>query len=329
MVCHHLARHTTLEANVGAPLWPDTADEILDGDQVLALAYVTPASGVVVTPVTNLALRDREAGSVMAVNTSVGVWKKLDRIRSNPQVALVYHTRTHGFSDRPEYVLVQGRASLSAPVPDYPKTIRENWERFGGPADFGPLWRAWLRAWLLRVELEVAVERVLVWPDLACGGAPEVHGAALPTTPPDPQRPPANGTGPRIDHLRAAKRAGRLPNVLLGWVGSDGFPLVAPVEVAGPDERGIRLDVPEGLVPPGGRRAGLTGHWFARYTFGQILRKHTGWLEADAGARRVVYAPHTEKGYRLPESPFLFKLVAGGATWWGLRGARRAGILAA
>jgi hypothetical protein len=312
---------------VDTPLWPDTVDGILDGDQVIALAYVTPASGVVVTPVTNLALRDRDAGRVMPANTSVGVWKKLDRIRRNPRVALAYHTRAHGFSDRPEYVLVQGRASLSAPVPDYPRTIRANWERFGGPADFGPLWRLWLRAWLLRVELEVAVERVMVWPDLACGGVPEVHGADLPATPPDPQRAPANGTAPRIDHVRAAKRAGRLPNALLGWVGGDGLPLVVPVEVAGPDERGILLDAPAGLVPPGGRRAGLTAHWFARYTFGQTLRKHTGWLETGGGTRRVVYAPHTEKGYRLPESRSLFKLVAGGATWWGLRGARRAGIV--
>jgi len=79
--------------------------------------------------------RDPEAGVLNAVNSSVGVWRKLDRIRQNPRIALVYHTRTHGFSDRPEYVLVQGTATLAAPDPHYPKTIQATWERFGGPVD--------------------------------------------------------------------------------------------------------------------------------------------------------------------------------------------------
>ncbi len=39
--------------------WPDTVDEILGGDHVVMLAYVTPASGVVLTPVTNFAVRPR------------------------------------------------------------------------------------------------------------------------------------------------------------------------------------------------------------------------------------------------------------------------------
>ena len=65
-------------------MWPDTIDEILGGDQAVALAHVTPAEGVVLTPVTNFALRDREAGTV-AVNSSVGMWRKLDRIQ--PQSA--------------------------------------------------------------------------------------------------------------------------------------------------------------------------------------------------------------------------------------------------
>ena len=88
----------------------------------MILAYVTPASGVVLTPVTNFGVRDREAGTV-TVNTSVGAWKKLDRIRRNPHVALAFHTRAHARHDRPEYVLVQGRASLSEPIPDYPASV--------------------------------------------------------------------------------------------------------------------------------------------------------------------------------------------------------------
>ena len=94
-------------------MWPDAIDEILAGDQAVALAYVTPAQGVVLIPVTNFALRDREAGT-LAVNSSVGMWKKLDRIRKNPHVAVAFHTRAHSLSTRPEYVLVQGRATLSS-----------------------------------------------------------------------------------------------------------------------------------------------------------------------------------------------------------------------
>ena len=99
-------------------MWPDNVDEILGSDQVVALAYTTPANGVILTPLTNFGLRDREAGTLSPVNSSVAAWRKLDRIRKSPKVALAYHTRTHGFSDRREYVLVQGTASLGEPVED-------------------------------------------------------------------------------------------------------------------------------------------------------------------------------------------------------------------
>lgn len=307
-------------------LWTDEVDEILGGDQCIALAYVTPANGVVVAPVTNFGMRDRERGTI-AVNSSVGAWKKLDRIRRNPDVALAFHTREHGYSDRPEYLLAQGRATLSDPIPDYPSAIIEQWERYEAWRDLGPLSKRWLRVFALRVEITVAVERLTVWPDLACRRAPEVHGATLLPDPPKPQRPPARGTGPRISHARAAKRAKRLPHVLLGWVGTDGLPVVIPVEVVGTDPGGIVLDAPAGMVPAGGRRAGLTAHWFADRVIGQDQRIHTGWLNADAEKGRILYAPHTTAAYRFPASARLFRLVAGAGTRWRLRGARRAGLV--
>jgi hypothetical protein len=308
--------------------WPDRVDEILDGDQVVMLAYVTPAKGVVLLPVTNFAVRDREAGRLTAVNSSVGVWKKLERIRRDPHVALAFHTREHGRSDRPEYVLVQGTALLSPPIPDYPATILEHWERVEPWRDLHPLWKWWRRVYALRVAIEIAVERLVVWPDLACGGEPEVYGAPLPSTPPAPQHPPKGGTRPRINHARAAAKAKRLPDVLLGWVGADGFPMAVPVEVAGAGEGGMLLEPPDGIVPVGGRRAGLTAHWFSRDATGQNQRKHTGWLEAEPAAGLVVYAPHTQANYRLPASRTVFQLISGGATRLGLRGARRAGFVA-
>jgi hypothetical protein len=308
--------------------WPNTVDEILAGDQVVAFAYVTPANGVVVTPLTNTGLRDRAAGTVTPVSSSVGMWKKLERIQRNPHVAVAYHTRAHGFSDELAYVLVQGSASLS-PLADrgWIDRNRESWERFSGPRDVGPIAERWLRAYHWRVGVEIEVERVIVWPDLECRGAAQVHGAPLPPEPPEPQRPPAGGTGPRINHARAGKRAARLPNLLLGWVGADGLPLVVPVAVGGTEEPGIVLACPARAVPPGGRRAGLTAHAFDRYTFGQHQRKHTGWLEVDSAGRRAVYAPHTESGYRLPESKLLYRMGSGFVTRRGLRSARRAGFI--
>jgi hypothetical protein len=306
--------------------WPDTVDEVLGGDLAVGLASVTPASGVVLIPVTNLGLRDRRAGTV-TVTTSLGLWKKLERIQRNPHVALAFHTREHGFSDRTEYVLAQGIASFSPrPSRKWLESIRESWERYLGPREAGPLWDRWLQAYTWeRVGVEIVVERLVVWPDLGCRGAPEVHGAPLPAEAPAPQRQPARGTGPRIRHARAAARARRLPNVLLGWVGADGFPVVIPVEINGSDEHGIVLEAPEGLVPPGGRRAGLTAHWFTPRVIGQEQRVHTGWLEP--AEHRVVYAPHTETGYRLPPSSVLYKLGAGFVTRRGIRRGRRAGFL--
>ena len=312
-----------------AASWPSVVDEILGGDQVVALAHVTPARGSVLTPLTNTGLREREAGAMTPVSSSVGMWKKLQRIQQNPNVAVAYHTRAHGFSDRPEYVLVQGRASLTS-LSDRGWVERhiENWELFSGPRDVGPIGERWLRAYHWRVGLVIAVDRIVVWPDLRCLGAAAVHGAPLPSGLPTPQSAPRNGTAPRINHGRAARRAARRANVLLGWVGADGFPMVVPVQVVGSEKRGIVLELPAGIaVPSGGRRAGLTAHSFARYTFGQHQHKHTGWLVAEPGERRVIYAPHTQTGYWLPESRFLYRLASGFVTRRGLRAARRAGFV--
>jgi hypothetical protein len=303
--------------------WSDDVQEILDGDHALMLAYATPANGVVLLPVSNFAVLDRAAGVVSSVNTSVGAWKKLDRIRRNPRVALAFHTREHAATDRPEYMLVQGTASLPTAVEDYPSTILPNWERFEPWADQHSLWKRWRRVYALRIPIEIAVERILVWPDQACRGPVEAHGSPLPPDPPEPQAPPKKGTAPRIDQGRAAKKAASLPHALLGWVGADGFPMVAPVEVAGSGEGGILLDAADGLVPPGGRRAGLTAHWFSRSVIGQNQRKYTGWVDA---GEQLVYAPHTQSNYRFPASLPLFRLVSGGFTRLGLRGARRAGF---
>jgi hypothetical protein len=290
--------------------WSERVEEILDGDHAVALAYATPGGGVVLAPVSNFGLHDRADGFV-TVNSSVGAWKKLERIRRNPHVALAFHTRTHATHARPELVLVQGRALLQPPVADYPSSVLEHWERLEPWRDLGPLWKRWLRVYALRVEIRVALERVVVWPELACQGTPEVEGAPLPTEAPTPQDPPAKGTAPRVNHARAARRAARLPNVLLGWVGADGFPFVVPVRVGAAVERGILLESPPRVAPPGGRRAGLTAHWFSRGVVGQRQMICTGWMESGPAGDTVTYSPHTLAAYRMPSSRLVYRLAVG------------------
>lgn len=106
-------------------MWPDEVDEvdeIITSDQVCTFGLVTPANGVVLSPLINFAIRDRAAGTMSNCNTSIGMWKKLVRLRENPNVAMAFHTRQHGSSRRPEYVLVQGRASVPWPPPDNCRT---------------------------------------------------------------------------------------------------------------------------------------------------------------------------------------------------------------
>jgi hypothetical protein len=298
--------------------WPDSIDEIFASDQVVMLASVTPAQGVVLSPVTNFALRDREAGTV-SVNSSISASKKLERIARHPNVALAFHTREHSRTTRPEYVLVQGAASLSDPITNYPATIPENWEQFAGPRE-NALWQWWMGTYSTRVNIAVRVQRIMVWPDLAARGSMAVHGAPAPVPPAPSQPQPERGIGPRVDTRRAADRLARLPHVLLGWVDADEFPFVARVEIDGTQEDGISLRASAPLLPEGERRAGLTAHAFTRHVVGQHQRVHTGWLRTTPNQSEAVYAPHTTFGYHMPPSKLVYRLAIGVATRsWNIR----------
>jgi nitroimidazol reductase NimA-like FMN-containing flavoprotein (pyridoxamine 5'-phosphate oxidase superfamily) len=304
--------------------WSDEVDEILAGDLAVALAYATPARGVVITPMAPLGIRDRERGTV-TLTSSLGLPKKLARIRRNPAVAVAYHAREHGDSDRPEFVLVQGRASFGEPDREWLESITPQWERFLGPRERGLRGR-WMRVYYWeRVAIEIEIERLLIWPEESCAGEPRVLGEPLPAEAPAPQKPPANGIAPRIDLEPVERAAGRLPHTLAGWLGADGLPLVVSARVDGAGEQGLQLTVPAANLPPGGRRAGLTSHWFVPRMHGQEQRINTGWLTSDGGERGL-YAPHTKAGTRLPPSRALFDLGAGAATRLGIRGARKLGL---
>jgi hypothetical protein len=294
--------------------WSDDDDAVLAGDLTAALAYVTPAGGAVVTPVAPIGLRDRGAGTV-TFTTSLGFGRKLDRIRRNPRVALAYHAREHGFASGSRFVLVQGTASYD-PDPDprvLADTVRPASTKFMGRPKTGPFWDRWLSAYYAdRVLVTVAVERVVSWPDLACAGDPTVTGAPASEREPVSQAPPKHGTGPRVDVARAARRVNRLPHVVIGYVGPDGFPEVKPVSIAGSGPPGIRLGGP---IAGGARRAGLLAHSYRAELTGLEMRQYTGWLQDD------VYAPHTEKGFRAPANKTLLLLANG---LMARRGQRRA-----
>jgi hypothetical protein len=281
------------------------------------LAYATPAGGAVLTPVTNFGLHDRVRG-IVTFNTSVGAWRKINRIRRNPNVALAFHTRSHAAHSRHEYVLVQGSATVGPPIEDYPSTVLPQWDRFEPWSTTPPAWKRWMRVYARRVEVSIAVERIVVWPDLKCAGPHTVHGARLPDEPPPSQSLPAKGTDPRVGMTVTGLAGRRLPDVLLGWVGTDGRPFVIPVDVAATSHTGLALRASSSLLPSGSRRAGLTAHWFSRGVTGQCQTVHTGWLDVAEG---VTYAPHTRASYLMPPSRITYRLAAGGFTRVRLRAA--------
>ncbi len=304
--------------------WSDREDDAIAGDLTAALAYVTPAGGVVLAAVAPIGLRDRDAGTA-TFTTSLGFGRKLDRMRRNPSVALAYHAREHGFASVPDYVLLQGQASFdlepSQSVLD--EVVAPASTRFMGPPKRGRFWDRWLREYYAdRVLVTVAVTRVVSFDDLAARGAPRVTGPPLGDHP-APQEPPAKGTVPRIDVDRAARREGHLPHILLGFVGADGLPVVLPVGIEGAGPDGLRLSAPPTLVPPGGRRAGLLAHRYEAKLIGLESRQHTGWLEVGEDGS-VVYAPHTESGFRAPANKTILLLANGLMAKRGLRTARRA-----
>jgi hypothetical protein len=270
-----------------------------------------------------LALHDRERGTV-GFTTSLGFSKKLERIAADPRVAMAFHAREHGRATAPRYVLVQGTARVVEQPSDVMRElVRTQAAIYLGKAREGFFWDRWLREYYVsRVPVEVTVTRIVTWPSLdAAGQADAVHGEPLPAAPAEPQRPPKNGSGPRFDVARAAKRLRKTAHTLLGYAGADGMPVVVPVELGADDERGLTLRSATPL-PPGGRRAGLLGHSYRPQLIGLLTRQHTGWLEvADDGTAR--YAPHTEVGYQAPPNKTLLLLLNGALAKKGVRQAAR------
>jgi hypothetical protein len=306
--------------------WSDDVDEVMKGDLTAAVAYLTPAGGAVVTAISTLGNVRRDAGQV-AFTTSLGFPRKLERILADPHVALAFHAREHGFSASPAFVLAQGGASVDLqPRREQLDALLPNWERYLGKMIRGPVWDRLLHEYYFeRVFVDITIERIVAWPDLNAAGAMKVTGPAWPGDA-KPQQPPRNGTGPRVDVDRVAARIAKLPHRVLAFQGADGFPVVVPVAVDGHDPAGLRLGAAPGLLPPGGRRAGLLTHAYRPQLVGLATRTCTGWLEvADDGS--ALYAPHTAKGFVAPPLKRPLLISNGLFAKVGFRQARRQGTI--
>jgi hypothetical protein len=222
-------------------------------------------------------------------------------------------------------VLAQGTASVDIrPSRDRLEAMVPQGERHVGAIMRGPVWDRLLREYYQeRVFIDISVARMVAWPDLSAAGAMQVSGAVWPG-PPGPQAPPKNGTGPRVDVDRAAVRIALLPHRVLAYRGADGFPVVVPVALAGHDQAGLRLVAADGLLPPGGRRAGLLAHAYRPQLVGLSTRTFTGWLEV-AGDGTALYAPQTSKGFVAPPRKKLLLVSNGLFAKYGMWQARRQG----
>jgi hypothetical protein len=263
---------------------------------------------------------------VVSFTTSLGIGRKLEHIITNPRVALAFHTREHGFSSDPRFVLVQGIATVDLePDRERLESLVPDAVRFMGEIKRGRAWEKLLREYYEeRVFIDVAVRRIVSWPDLACAGGPDVYGPLLPAAP-AAQAPPKNGTRPRVDVIRMAKQVSVLPHRVLAFRGADGLPLVVPVQVGGHTPEGMRLVTPPLLLPPGGRRAGFVAHSYRPQLVGLSTRMFTGWLNVTSEG--AVYAPHTSKGFMAPPAKDLLLVSNGLFAKYGMWRSKRMGLL--
>ena len=317
-----MAGEETRQRTTEPVVWSDEIETVIDGDLTAAAAYVTPAGGAVVTSVAPCGYHSRVDATV-GFTTSLGFPKKLQRILRDPRVAMAFHAREHGFSTSPRYVLVQGLAAVDlTPSRARLDSFVPQATRFLGSTRQGRGWDWLLKEYYYeRVFVDVSVTRVWSSGRLDGSGHVEVSGAPLPA-PPRSQRPPKRGVEPRVDVSRLEHRTRRLAHHLVAYRGSDGFPVIVPVRMAGYGPGGVHLTAAPGLLPPGGRRAGLLAHTYRNHLVGLTTRSCTGWLSVEEDGRGV-FSPHTSKGFVAPPVKNLLLVSNGLMAKLGMWQARR------
>ncbi|RMH69044.1 MAG: hypothetical protein D6683_16390 [Actinomyces sp.] len=308
--------------------WPTDVVDVLGGDLVAALAYRTPAQGAVVLPISTLGLVDPAARTVSFTTPFAG-YRKLRRLHEDGRVALAFHAREHGSADPANQldILVQGDAVVDRePDPDFLDWLyRERWPLFAPPRPSGAVWdRLTGHYYDARVRVTVTVRRISAQPR---PGRPRptadvLYGPALPTTSPDEQPAPHRPDRPRVAARRWRRRMARSAHVLIGWVDSDGYPVIRRT---GWERDGQHIRLTPAQPVPGRRRAGLLGHWFGPRLLPQGSAVFTGWLDADGRT----YTPHTVAGYVAPGNARLATVGTALATRPLHRRAQREGLVTA
>lgn len=304
-------------------MWNDGIDDILGGDLTAAVGMPTAAGGVVLATIAPLGMRDRQQCTV-SFTTSLGFGRKLERIHADPRIAVAYHTRQHGKTERPGYVLVQGQATIRTPRDDERDDLRARATDHLGAPRTGRFWDWWLRAYYDdRVIVDVAVDRITAWPDDACVGVADVVGDAPASGQAPTQPEPRDATRARVPVRRVMRSIERDPYVLLGVLDADGVPEIVPVAgaVRDGDSVVVRSPVP---LPSGGHRAGLLAHAFQPEVVGLRTATHTGWLVVDG--ETATWTPHTRRTISIPANKTVVLLGNGGAARAGLRKAVRDGL---
>ena len=232
--------------------------------------------------------------------SSLGLWKKLDRIRRNPGVA-VDLPRSRPWLHRPPRLRRSSRAERRSGSPTGPGSSRSRRSGTGScvPRKGGLVGRA-LDVVLLAAGGDLGGCR-------AGGGVSGQRGegragrtgSARPVPAP-PQSEPTKGTGPRVQTAKAgggrraaSAHAARLARGRRPARGGSGRGRGRRSRPA------IRLQVPAGSVPAGGRRAGLTAHRFWREWSGRSSASTPAGSPPTAMARRTMRR-HTRAGYRMP-----------------------------
>lgn len=308
-------------ANVVA--WPDEVDEILTGDLAVALGMPTPKGGVVLASVTPLGLRDRAAGTV-SFTTSLGFGRKLERIAGDPRIAVLYHTRQHGYTSRPGVVLVQGVATIQSEFdPQEREALRQRASEHIGQVAEGRFWDWWLATYYFdRVMVHIHVRRVLWWPDGNTAAAPTVFGRSLPAEMPGNQVATVDMTRARVP-MTKVNRGFRHRHRVLGLLQADGLPLLLPFDIGEVSDDSVEVRADSALLPAGERRAGVLCHDFRAKLIGLATATHTGWLRVSGDG--AWWTPHTRRGFSAPANKALLLLANGAAARWGYRQAIKQG----
>src|SRR5438552_8564122 len=102
------------------------------------------------------------------------------------------------------FLLAQGTATVDLrPSRARLEALTPQAERYLGKVVRGPVWDRLLREYYAeRVFVDIAIHRIAAWPDPSASGTMTVAGAPWPGLA-DPQPPPTNGTGPRVDVAKA------------------------------------------------------------------------------------------------------------------------------